>query len=64
MQRGNFRIGDNTAPTQFETTYNQGISGNKPQSDQVNSQDQRRHLTGSINLGSHQNEFVSEAKSK
>ena len=33
MQRGNFKIGDNTAPTQFETTYNQGIAGNKPQGD-------------------------------
>ena len=65
MQKGYFKIGDDkNRKMNGDTTYTTGISAEKNNSSLSKGNDNRMHLHGSINLGTNQTEYLSEAKSK
>lgn len=65
MQKGYFNIGDEkNRNIGSDTTYTSGIASEKGNINQGNAEDNRKHLLGSINLGTYQPEYISEAKSK
>jgi hypothetical protein len=65
MQKGYFKIGDDkNRKIQSETTYATGISASKDITSLIRDMNDRKHLQGSINLGTNSTEYMSEAKSK
>ncbi len=65
MQKGYFKIGDEkNRKMNGDTIYTTGISAEKGNQGLNKGNDNRMHLHGSINLGTNQTEYLSEAKSK
>lgn len=65
MQKGSLVIGpDKNKGIGSETTYKKDIATTNKPFDAASKTDERKHLHGSINFGSHSNNFLSEAKSK
>lgn len=62
MQKGYFKIGDDkNRKLVTETTYGLGISAEKGAFSANKGPDERKHLVGSVNFGSNQTSYQSEA---
>jgi hypothetical protein len=65
MQKGYIQIGDDkNRKIVGDTTYSVGISADKGNQSLKKDEDNRKHLVGSINLGSNSIQYESETKSK